>query len=440
MMRNRHKYSGSKAALRAAAVFMMLLLIMMTLSSCKKDEAEYHVIEYGTVEDSVEADGSYAPGAPLMTSPHGDASEGSLPASAAAEADTDVPAFPGNPPVKPQGEAFVLTGAEWNDHANWPFFVNLVNSGTLTFPSFGLDPGNMIKVTVTDASGEPLRGETVELTDETGNLIWRAKSGKDGAAYLFFKEGDAPRYISSGDCQTELGEEPAAPDESGQGTEPSARSGEEYVITKDPSAPESAGLQIMFIVDTTGSMGDELAYLQMDFASIAEEVGGEDVYFSANFYRDDGDEYVTRTNDFTQDTGTVKDQIQAEYAEGGGDTPEAVAEILAETMGSAGWRDDCSKIAFLIFDAPPHEGTEQSIEQSVRAAAEQGIVLIPVVASNADRDTEIFGRAIAIMTGGTYIFLTDDSGVGESHLEPIVGDYTVELLHDIIVRVINDYR
>ena len=44
----------------------------------------------------------------------------------------------------------------------------------------------------------------------------------------------------------------------------------------------------------------------------------------------------------------------------------------------------------------------------------------------------------SICTNGTYVFLTDDSGVGDSHLEPIVGDYEVELLHDIIVRIISE--
>ena len=66
--------------------------------------------------------------------------------------------------------------------------------------------------------------------------------------------------------------------------------------------------------------------------------------------------------------------------------------------------------------------------------------LVPVVASNAERGTELFGRAAAIMTGGTYVFLTDDSGIGDSHLEPIVGSYEVELLQDLIVRVIEEYR
>ena len=94
----------------------------------------------------------------------------------------------------------------------------------------------------------------------------------------------------------------------------------------------------------------------------------------------------------------------------------------------------------MIFDAPPHDGTDKEISAAVRKAAEMGIHLVPVICSNGDRETELFGRAIAILTNGTYVFLTDDSGVGLSHLEPIVGSCEVEKLHDIIVRIINEYR
>ena len=95
---------------------------------------------------------------------------------------------------------------------------------------------------------------------------------------------------------------------------------------------------------------------------------------------------------------------------------------------------------FMIFDAPPHNDKAQVLESAIKTAAEKGIRIIPVVSSNSDRDTEIFGRSAAIMTGGTYIFLTDDSGIGSSHLEPIIGEYKVEKLYDIIIRTINEYK
>ena len=125
----------------------------------------------------------------------------------------------------------------------------------------------------------------------------------------------------------------------------------------------------------------------------------------------------------------------------GGDFPEAIAEILEKTItNNDEWSESANKIAFLIFDAPPHDDKEEQLEAAVKTAAAKGIHLVPVVSSGADRDTELFGRAIAAETNSNYIFLTDDSGVGDSHLEPIVGDYEVELLHDIIVRNITGLR
>ncbi len=342
-------------------------------------------------------------------------------------------------PAESNGEAFVLTAAEWRDNDNWPFFTNLVSSGLIEFPSYGIDPRNRVKVNVFDEGGNPLAGEEVVLCDEGGNTLWVTKSNKDGIAYLFYDEGQGPTSVISNGEQVDL-EVATTTGEDFQGSVEVSLL-EDVNITVPKTATDAVETQVMFIVDTTGSMGDELAYLQMDFASIAEEVADGSVWFSTNFYRDEEDEYVTKTNGFTQNLATVQKQFSDEYATGGGDEPEAVADILNETITNNGeWREDCNKVAFLIFDAPPHYGTEDIVLEAVESAATRGIHLVPVVASNAQRDTELFGRALAIVTDGTYIFLTDDSGVGASHLEPIVGAYDVELLHDVIVRIINSYK
>lgn len=358
---------------------------------------------------------------------------------------TDGTVLPGDPPREPlpPAEPLKLTAAEWKDNDNWPFFTNLVNNGTIAFPSFGLNPCGRIKVTLTDEAGNPLPGEKVALLIED-YIPCRAQTDKNGVAYLFYDPASVPTAIevADGAGDYELAfmlEGPANPGD--QQSPGQMRSYEEVTIVRQPSAPAQTGMQIMFIVDTTGSMGDEIAYLQKDFSAIAERVGNSGVTWSVNFYRDEGDEYVTRTNGFTSDIAEVQAKINAEYADGGGDTPEAVAEILTECLKDRNdWKEDSVKLAFLIFDAPPHDGKEAELQAAINAAAEQGIHLIPVVASNADRETELFGRALAILTNGTYVFLTDDSGIGESHLEPIVGNYEVELLQDLIVRVIEEYR
>ena len=211
-------------------------------------------------------------------------------------------------------------------------------------------------------------------------------------------------------------------------------------VEKILKTTEDPALDLCFVVDTTGSMGDEMLFLQSEFTAITKAVGTENTRYSVNFYRDKGDEYVTKCSDFTTDIKSLQKTLNSEEAAGGGDYPEAVAEILKETVFDGGWKDDSVKLAFLIFDAPPHSGTEDTIVKAVEEAAKKGIRIIPIVASDSDRDTELFGRALSITTGGDYVFLTDDSGIGNSHTEPIIGNYEVRKLYDIIIDIIKDYR
>ena len=71
--------------------------------------------------------------------------------------------------------------------------------------------------------------------------------------------------------------------------------------------------------------------------------------------------------------------------------------------------------------------------------AQSGIRIVPVVASGIDKSTEFLMRMTAIRTHGTYVFITDDSGIGGEHLEPTVGEYEVEFLSDLLVRLIGRF-
>ena len=104
-------------------------------------------------------------------------------------------------------------------------------------------------------------------------------------------------------------------------------------------------------------------------------------------------------------------------------------------------RNRVMKIAFLILDAPAHHEADiiHSLQKSVEQCAKQGIRLIPVAASGVDKDTEFMLRFFANSTGGTYVFLTDDSGVGNSHIAASVGDYEVEKLNELLIRLIEYY-
>ena len=161
------------------------------------------------------------------------------------------------------------------------------------------------------------------------------------------------------------------------------------------------------------------------------------------FYRDKGDEYVTRFSDFSFDFTTTTNFISQQKADGGGDYPEAVHTALEVGMQSLSWdRNARTKLAFLLLDAPAHqdqEGVIASLQKSVKLYAEKGIKIIPIAASGVDKNTEFMLRFFAVSTGGTYVFITNDSRIGNDHIAATVGEYQVELLNSLIIRLINKY-
>ena len=201
----------------------------------------------------------------------------------------------------------------------------------------------------------------------------------------------------------------------------------------------------MFVIDTTGSMGDELSYLQVELADVIERVRqavGQSVKFrvSVNFYRDAGDDYVVRPFPFTEDIDAAIEDLNQQSANGGGDWPEAVDAGLSDAIEGHDWSESAvARLCFIVLDAPPHEGDEvlADVQGSVEAAAQRGVRIVPLAASGADKPLEFLLRQMAIATGGTYTFLTDDSGIGGAHVEPTIGEYQVEILNDLLVRVIS---
>jgi hypothetical protein len=94
-----------------------------------------------------------------------------------------------------------------------------------------------------------------------------------------------------------------------------------------------------------------------------------------------------------------------------------------------------------LLDAPPHANNQvaQSIQASIKLAAEKGIKIIPITASGIDKETEFLMRFFGQTTNGSYVFVTGHSGIGNEHLIPSVGEYQVEYLNDLIVRLIDKY-
>jgi hypothetical protein len=201
------------------------------------------------------------------------------------------------------------------------------------------------------------------------------------------------------------------------------------------------------VIDTTGSMGDEISYLTAEFASISNAIQtafpGAQQRWALVLYRDTpdydpDDEYVVRSFDFTENAGDFASTIGQQGPGSGGDTPES-PELGIEELTKLSWRSGPSvaRLAFWVGDAPHHEERAAAMRQSIVDAGALGIHLYPVSASGADDLLELTMRSAAQITGGRYLFLTDDSGVGDPHKEPEIPCYYVTKLENALVRVVS---
>ena len=211
-----------------------------------------------------------------------------------------------------------------------------------------------------------------------------------------------------------------------------------------PRSPRRA-LDLGFLVDATGSMGDEMSFLQSELKDIVRRVRSVepdlDIRMSVVFYRDRGDAFITKSLPFTRSADDAVAFISSTTADGGGDFPEDMNSGLEAMMRQHWSRDAVPQMLFLLADAPPQQyaGQDYTYHEAIQDAAANGIAIYPVAASGVDKPTEFLFRAMAVMTGGKYVFLTDDSGVGNSHEEPDITGYKVEKLNDLMVREIRSY-
>jgi hypothetical protein len=201
------------------------------------------------------------------------------------------------------------------------------------------------------------------------------------------------------------------------------------------------------VIDTTGSMGDEIAYLTAEFANIAGAISaafpGADQRWALVTYRDtpeydQGDDYVVRSVDFGGSAAAFTSLLGQQSAGGGGDFPES-PELGLAALPQLTWRggDTVAKLAFWVGDAPQHAQNSPAMKKAITDVRAAGIHVYPVSASGTDELLEFTMRAAAQLTGGRYMFLTDDSGIGDTHRTPEIPCYYVTKLQQAIVRAVS---
>jgi hypothetical protein len=332
-----------------------------------------------------------------------------------------------------QTQAGLMTAGEWDDNNNWDFWSNLMGQDG-QFREFRnrwqLSAVRRYVVRVVDENNNPVRGAEVSITGFT------AITNHEGVAYVI-------RALNPGlDFNS-----PTQFTVTANGETQFAHAAEQNIfVFEGARSPAQLALDLMFVIDTTGSMGDELRYIQNELDYVISNVSRNNtnlpLRLSVNFYRDIGDEYVVRPFTFSTDITTQIRNLNAQSAAGGGDRPEAVDAALQNAIHEHEWNADSVKLMFIVLDAPPHHNqtTIAAMSRLAAEAAAKGIRIIPLLASDGCTETEFLMRSLAIATGGTYTFVTGHSGISTGrHVEPTIGDYDVEKLNELLIKIISRY-
>lgn len=337
----------------------------------------------------------------------------------------------------PLAKSNILTAGEVNDFNKWKMWEDYTeNEFKMWSDYWGIRPKDRFSVQLTDKNHHAIINEAVYLVNRsTKDTLWRAFTDNTGKAELwsgFFKEGRNEENFIITD---KFGNVVNHPSEFVNGVN---------LLAADKACGFSNDVDIAFVVDATGSMGDEIEFLKLELEDVIrntmEKYSSLTLNVASVFYRDKGDEYLDKHVAFNDDLLKTINFIKLQTAGGGGDGPEAVDDALTTALDSLQWHKNTrTKLLFLILDAPPHDYAKERISKLILKAAAMGVRIVPIACSGTDKSTEFLLRSMALATNGTYAFLTNHSGVGLSHIEPTTDKYEVELLNNLLQRIIGQF-
>jgi hypothetical protein len=370
----------------------------------------------------------------------------SLPTTApAAAGGVDAPvAMRPNPPVAPeqrQQQSSPLKAGEVDDNTDFATYLDYLRAYSGP-PMRAVDVGERYILTVMNGQQQPVLDARVRLFDGQ-QQIFEGRTFAGGKTIVF------PRALGVAENAASLRVLIDKGNSSVEGQLTRGQDGSQSFVLRDAVAlPQRPRLDVLFLLDATGSMGDEIGQIQQTIASIAERIDQieprPELRFGLVAYRDRGDDYVTQVHDFMPDVAAFHDVLLNIRADGGGDEPEALNEGMHAAIERVGWAQDAVRLTFLVADAPPHLDYAQDYDYASesRMAVAKGVKVYTIAASNSSDDAEYVLRQIAQQTLARFIFLTYQQGQnggtpGDTtthHVDPSA--FSVERLDDLVVQVV----
>lgn len=335
-----------------------------------------------------------------------------------------------------------ITAGHWRDLDHWnDWLITNQDPKVLSYQkTWGFKMQNQFRILIEDKDGWPLPFVKMILKNETNQTIWAAHSNQNGEAYFWHNTFDSSVFNN---LILEIHQHQEVK---------TIKNIKSYINSKkairlNKSKEKINTLEIGFVVDATGSMGDEINFLKSELIDVMNRVQKKNqclnIKTGSVFYKDKYDDYITKTSPLSSNFANTIQFISEQYAGGGGDFPEAVDLAMEAAINNLGWSQTQNpKLLFLLLDAPPHQNKEsiEKIHIYTQKAAALGIRIIPIAASGINQSTEFLMKYMAMCTNGEYVYITDDSKIGNSHIKPTGGESKVTFLNDLLVKIINNYN
>jgi len=341
-------------------------------------------------------DGTSAPGVIVergayATAPAAEATGGGAAAAGSAAAPTATAAAHG-----PSG----VRAGEWDDNANYRDYVRWLADAPRELAR--LDVADRQFIVVEDRDGKPVPNCPVAITGGQGStsLVTMAS----GRAIVF------PRAMGLAGGSIRATATCAHATASASLVTTQLDNVLRLKLDQPRDLPARRTVDLAFVLDTTGSMGEEIAAVKTTIQSVATTLATDqtDVRIGLVEYKDRTDPEVTRTYPFSADLQTFSASVARLSAGGGGDMPEDMHAGLAAALDKLEWRATAvARMIVVIADAPPHLDytDERDFADAARRAASRGIKLYTVSASGMDQVGQLVMRQLAQFTGASNMFV-----------------------------------
>ena len=182
-------------------------------------------------------------------------------------------------------------------------------------------------------------------------------------------------------------------------------------IATPPATPAARPrIDLVFVLDATASMGDEIEPVKQHLWAIASRVASgrpaPDLRVGLVVYRDRGDREPSRVVPLTRDLDAMHTALMRVEADGGGDQPEDVDTGLALALREMNWDRGAAKMMFVVGDASAQNYPERDREALIREARERQIEVSTIECSGMDAPGHAMWQMMAERTSGLAQVLT----------------------------------